>query len=205
MKEALGTVFKCRHQGFSQPSSHSTATWLNQESRPAAPEQMELHYTNFQTQGLFKAKYHEGIWHLCLASANLQKYKAVVSPSSKASHISYNQRQLSSPIGPIISQAIISPMFLLCFHDYLILSAPDLSDRTCLPSSKCPVCCPVLIGYKRFLTNGCSTSLLAVGHNSVLPISEEGDESLSLICAVTWKVITGRGHFPHGALSSRRA
>lgn len=33
-----------------------------------------------QTRGLFKAKYHEGIWLICLASANLQKYKAVVSP-----------------------------------------------------------------------------------------------------------------------------
>lgn len=170
MQQALGAVFQCRHQVSSQPSSQ-----LNQESRPSAPEQMELHHMKFQTRGLFKAKYHEGILLICSASANLQKYKALVPPSSKASHTSDNQRQISSPIKPIISQAIISPMFLLCFYDYLILSAPDLSDRICLPSPKSPFCCPVLIGYKRFFTNGHSTFLLAVGHDSGLPISEEGD------------------------------
>lgn len=65
MREDLGTVFKLRHQGSSQPSSHSKTTLLNQESRPAAGKQMESCHMKLQTQGLFKTTCQEGIWHIC--------------------------------------------------------------------------------------------------------------------------------------------
>lgn len=100
MQEPLGTALKCRHQGSSQPSSHSTATQLNQDLRQAAGEQMESRHVKLQTLGLLKTTCHEGAWHSCRNTGLT---------FLKASHTSSNQRQISSLISPITSQTITSP------------------------------------------------------------------------------------------------
>lgn len=88
----------------------------------------------------------------------------------KASHTSSNQRQISSLTRPIIPQTITSPRpnvpFIpvsTSFCQFLV----SMRDPAFLPPES-PVCCPVLIGCKRFLTNGLSASRLAVGSGSGL-------------------------------------
>lgn len=160
MQEPLGTALKCRHQGSSQPSSTAQ---LNQDPRPAAGEQMESRHVKLQTLGLLKTTRHEGVWHSC---RNTELWSHL--PQGLA-----HQLQPTADFQPYQTNHFTdhNKSQAQCFfysYVYVILSVLGLCERPCFPSPESPVCCPVVIGCKRFLTNGLGASRLAVGRGSGL-------------------------------------
>lgn len=126
MQEPLGTALKCRHQGTSQPSSHSTATLLNQDPRPAAGEQMESRHVKLQTLGLLKTTCHEGAWHSCRNTVSHLPQGLAHQLQPKADFQPYQSNYFTNHNK---SQAECS----FYSYVYLILSVLGLCERPCFP------------------------------------------------------------------------